>query len=74
VAKKEERKNPPLLSPKSVFIESSIKGSSEEIQSSTSSIEQVPEFEICRYNKGEVIGNLQSVFDGAFPNVKMKGC
>jgi hypothetical protein len=48
-------------------------GSSEEMQSSTSSIKQVPEFERCRYNKnGEVIVNLQSVFDGAFANVKMK--
>jgi hypothetical protein len=55
-----------------VFIESSINGSSEEIQSSTSSIEQVPEFERCRYNEGEVIVNLQSVFHGAFPNVKIK--
>jgi hypothetical protein len=43
------------------------------MQSSTSSIKQVPEFERCRYNKnGEVIVNLQSIFDGAFTNVKIK--
>ena len=57
--RKRARKNPPSLLPKSVFVESSINGSSNEIQSSTSSIEQVPEFERCRYNKGEVIVNLQ---------------
>jgi hypothetical protein len=57
--RKRPRKNPPSLLPKSVFVESSINGSSKEIQSSTSSIEQVPEFERCRYNKGEVIVNLQ---------------
>jgi hypothetical protein len=52
----------------------SINGSSEEMQSSTSSIKQVPEFERCRYNKNgaEVIVNLQSIFDGAFANVKIK--
>jgi hypothetical protein len=60
------------LLPKSVFIECSINGSSKELQSSTLSIKQVPEFERCRYNEGKVIVNLQSVFDGAFPNVKIK--
>jgi hypothetical protein len=71
--RKRAQKNPPSLLPKSVFIESSIKGSSEEMQSSTSSIKQVPEFERCRYNKnGELIVNLQSIFDGAFANVKIK--
>jgi hypothetical protein len=61
------------LLPKSVFIESSINGSSEEMQSYTLSIKQLPEFKNCTYNKnGEVIVNLQSVFDGAFPNVKIK--
>jgi hypothetical protein len=68
--RKRARINPPSLLPKSVFIESSINGSSEEIQSSTSSIEQVPEFVRWRYNKGEVIVNLQSFFDGAFTNIK----
>jgi hypothetical protein len=54
-------KNPPSLLPKFVFIESSINGSSEEMQSSTSSIKQVPEFERCRFNKnGEVIVNMGS--------------
>jgi hypothetical protein len=48
------------------------KCSSKEIQSSTSSIEQVPEFERCRYSKSEVIVNLQSLFDGAFANMKIK--
>jgi hypothetical protein len=48
-------------------------GSSEEMQSSTSSIKQVPEFEKCRYNEnGEVIVNLQSIFDGAFASMKIK--
>jgi hypothetical protein len=66
-------KNPPSLLPKSVSIESAINGSSEEMQSSTLSIKQVPEFERCRYNKnGEVIVNLQLIFDGAFANVKIK--
>jgi hypothetical protein len=40
--RKRPRKNPPSLLTKLVFIESSINGSSEEIQSSTLSIEQVP--------------------------------
>jgi hypothetical protein len=71
--RKRARKNPPSLLPKSVFIELSIDDSSEEMQSSTSSIKQVPEFERCRYNKnGEVIVNLQLIFDGAFANVKTK--
>jgi hypothetical protein len=70
--RKRTRINPLSLIPKSVFIESYINGSSKEIQSSTSSIKQVTEFERCRYNKGEVIVNLQSVSDGSFPNVKIK--
>jgi hypothetical protein len=71
-SRRRARINPVSLVPNSVFIESSINGSSEEIQSSTSSVKQVPEFEKCRYNKGELIVNLQSVFDGAFPNMKIK--
>jgi hypothetical protein len=55
--RKRARINPASLVPKSV----SINGSSKEIQSSTSSIKQVPESEKCRYNKGEVKVNLQSV-------------
>ena len=71
--RKRAQKNLPSLLPKSVSIESAINGSSEEMQSSTLSIKQVPEFERCRYNKnGEVIVNLQSIFDGAFANVKIK--
>jgi hypothetical protein len=71
--RKRARINPETWVPKSVFIESSINGSSDKIQSSTSSVKQVlPEFEKCRYNEGEVIVNLQSVLDGAFPNIKMK--
>jgi hypothetical protein len=71
--RKRAQKDPPSLLPKSVFIKSSINGSSEEMHSSTSSIKQLPEFERCTYNKnGEVIVNLQSVFDGAFANVKIK--
>jgi hypothetical protein len=67
------RKDPPSLLPKSVFIESSINGSSEEMQSYTSSIKQLPEFEKCPYNEnGEVIVNLQSDFYGAFANMKIK--
>jgi hypothetical protein len=42
--RKREWKNPPSLLPKSVFIELSINGSSEEMQSSTLSIKQLPEF------------------------------
>jgi hypothetical protein len=71
--RKRAQKNPPSLLPKSVFIESSINDSSEEMQSSTSSIKQVPEFERCRYNEnGEVIVNLQLIFDGAFADMKIK--
>jgi hypothetical protein len=71
--RKRAQKNPLSLLPKSVFIESSINGSSEEMQSSTSSIKQVPEVERCRYNEnGEVIVNLQSIFHGAFANMKIK--
>jgi hypothetical protein len=66
-------KNPPSLLPKSVFIESSINGSSEEMQSYTSSIKQLPEFNKCTYNEnGEVIVKLQSVFDGPFTNVQIE--
>jgi hypothetical protein len=71
-SRRRARINPASLVPNSVFIESSINGSSEEIQSSTSSVKQVPEFKKCRYNKGELIVNLQSVFDGAFSNMKIK--
>jgi hypothetical protein len=60
------RINPASLVPKSVFFESSINSSSEEIQSSTSSIQQASEFGKDRYKKSEVRANLQSVFDGAF--------
>ncbi len=70
--RKRTRINPAFLVPKSIFIESSINSSSKEIQSSTSTIKQVPEFEKCRYDKGEVIVDLQSVFDGAFPDMKIK--
>jgi hypothetical protein len=57
----QERRARKLL-PKSVFIESSINGSREEMQSSTSSVKQVPEFERCRYNEnGEVIVHKSSV-------------
>jgi hypothetical protein len=71
--RKRARKNPLSLLPKSVFIELSINGSSEEMQSSTLSIKQVPEFGRCRYNEnGKVIVNLQSIFDGAYANVKVK--
>jgi hypothetical protein len=71
--RKRARKDPPSLLPKSIFIELSINGCSEEMQSSTLSIKQLPEVERWRYNKnGEVIVNLQSVFDGAFANVNIK--
>jgi hypothetical protein len=71
--RKRARKDPPSLLPKSVFIESSINGSSEEMQSSTSSVKQLPEFERCTYNEnGEVIVNLESVFDGTFANMKIQ--
>ncbi len=70
--RKRTRINPAFLVPKSIFIESSINSSSKEIQSSTSTIKQVPEFEKCRCDKGEVIVDLQSVFDGAFPDMKIK--
>jgi hypothetical protein len=69
--RKRERINPASLVPKSVFIESSINSSSKEIHSSTSSIQQVPEFGKCWYKDSVVIVKLQSVFDGAFPNVKI---
>jgi hypothetical protein len=66
-------KDPQSLLPKSVFIESSINGSSEEMQSYTLSVKQLPEFERCTYNKnGEVIVILQSVFVGVFAIVKIK--
>jgi hypothetical protein len=71
--RKRAQKDSSSLLPKSVFTESSINGSSEEMQSSTLSIKQLPEFERCTYNKnGEVIVNLQSDFEGAFANVKAK--
>jgi hypothetical protein len=69
--RKRERINPASLVPKSVFIASSINGSSEEIHSSTSSVQQVPEFGKCWYKDSVVIVKLQSVFNGAFPNVKI---
>jgi hypothetical protein len=57
--RKRARINPVSLVPKSVFIQSSINGSSEEIHPSTSSVQQVPDFKKCMYKKGEVRVNLQ---------------
>jgi hypothetical protein len=71
-AKKRERINPASLVPKSVSIESSINDSSEEIHSSTSSVQQVPEFGKHKYKDCVVIVKLQLVFDGAFPYMKIK--
>jgi hypothetical protein len=43
------------------------------MQSSTSSIKQVPEFERCWYNENsEVIVNLQLILYGAVANMKIK--
>jgi hypothetical protein len=61
--RKRARINPVSLLPISVFITSSINGSSKEIQSSTSSVQQVPAFGKHRYKKGEVRVNLQKVFE-----------
>jgi hypothetical protein len=60
------------LVPKSVFIESSINSSSEEIPSSTSSVLHEPEFEERKCKDGVVIVELWSVFHGAFLDVKIK--
>jgi hypothetical protein len=70
--RKRERINPASLVPKSVSIESSINDSSEEIHSSTSSVQQVPEFGKHKYKDCVVIVKLQLVFDGAFPYMKIK--
>ena len=65
--RKRVRMNKASLVPKSVFIESSINGSSEEIPSSTSSVLQVPEFGECKCKDGVVIVELRSVFHVCLP-------
>ncbi len=70
--RKRVRMNKASLVPKSVFIESSINSSSEEIPSSTSSVLQVPEFGERKCKDGVVKVQLWSVFHCAFLDVKIK--
>ena len=70
--RKRVRMNNASLVPKTVFIESSINSSSEEIPSFTSSVLQVPEFGEHKCKDSVVIVKLWSVFDGAFLDVKIK--
>ena len=70
---KRRRIDTPSLVPKSVFIESSINNSSDHIPSFNDSSVEAAEFgERVHGSDGEVTADLKSVFEGAFPNVKIK--
>jgi hypothetical protein len=60
------------LVPKSVFIESSIHSSMDDMASSNASITELPEFGQRTLKNGYILINLKSIFDTAFPNVKIR--
>jgi hypothetical protein len=60
------------LVPKSVFIESSIHSSNNDMASFNASIKELPEFRHCTLKNGDILIDLQSIFDTAFPNVKIR--
>jgi hypothetical protein len=60
------------LVPKSVFVESFINSSIDDTPFFNASIKELMEFGQCTLKNGEVLIDLQSVFDTAFPNVKIK--
>jgi hypothetical protein len=60
------------LVPKSVFIESSIHSSIDDTASINASIKELPEFGQRTLKNGEILINLKSIFDTAFPNVKIR--
>jgi hypothetical protein len=60
------------LVPKSVFIESSIHSSNDDTASFNASIKELPEFRQRTSKIGYIVIDLQSIFDTAFPNVKIR--
>jgi hypothetical protein len=60
------------LVPKSVFIESSIHSSIDDTASFNASIKELPEFGQRTLKNGEILINLKSIFNTAFPNVKIR--
>jgi len=70
--KKARSTNKALLVPKSVFIESSITSSNDDMPSFSGSMEEVQEFGKRIYKDGEVIVDLKSVFDITFPNMHIE--
>jgi hypothetical protein len=60
------------LVPKSVFIESSIHSSIDDTASFNASIKELLEFRQRTLKNGDILINLKSIFDTAFPNVKIR--
>ena len=60
------------LVPKSVFIESSINSSIDDTASFNASIKELPEFGQRTLKNGDILIDLKSIFDTAFPNVKIR--
>jgi hypothetical protein len=60
------------LVPKSVFIESSIHSSINDTASFNASIKELPEFGQRTLKNGDILIDLKSIFDTAFPNVKIR--
>jgi hypothetical protein len=60
------------LVPKSVFIESSIDSSIDDMASFNASIKELPEFGQRTLKNGDILIDLKSIFDTAFPNVKIR--
>ncbi len=60
------------LVPKSVFIESSIHSSMDDTASSNASITELPEVGQRTLKNGYIVIDLKSIFDTAFPNVKIR--
>jgi hypothetical protein len=60
------------LVPKSVFIESSIHSSMDDTASSNASITELLEFGQRTLKNGYILIDLKSIFDTAFPNVKIR--
>jgi hypothetical protein len=57
---------------KSVFIESSIHSSIDDTASFNASIKELPEFGQRTLKNGDILIDLKSIFDTAFPNVKIR--
>jgi hypothetical protein len=60
------------LVPKSVIIESSIDSSIDDTASFNASIKEFPEFGQRTLKNGDILIDIKSIFDTAFPNVKIR--